>query len=192
SDPRFSAEAVDLLSLFFDFCFHAPPSNAPQTQSQRPSSTAFRALSARATFLCLCKETWRKETHPASAPGAARRVRGAGGIFRRGILPLRKTPHIPVRRPCGVLSAGSAATEGPRRSKAQVKINSNSNSNSNSNGNGNGNGKSAHHHAQWHGDEQPMPGEDAGLSRSSRKRRMFRSHLASLSLAVALALSSPL
>src|SRR3546814_14286181 len=40
---------------------------------------SFRALTARATFLCVCKETWRKETHPAFAPGALRRVRGAGG-----------------------------------------------------------------------------------------------------------------
>src|SRR5690606_23496146 len=31
---------------------------------------SFRAVMARATFLCLCKETWRKETHPACAPGA--------------------------------------------------------------------------------------------------------------------------
>src|SRR5690606_30620947 len=46
---------------------------------------SFRAVTARATFLCLCKETWRKETHRACAPGAAHRVRGAGGIFRAGI-----------------------------------------------------------------------------------------------------------
>src|SRR3546814_10113200 len=44
---------------------------------------SFRAVTARATFLCLCKETWRKETHPAFAPGAAHRVRGAGGILDR-------------------------------------------------------------------------------------------------------------
>src|SRR5690606_24969830 len=62
----------------------------------------FRAVTARATFLCLCKETWRKETHPACAPGAAHRVRGAGGIFRAGIVPARKTPHIHVRRPAGL------------------------------------------------------------------------------------------
>src|SRR5690606_27513501 len=74
----------------------------------------FRAVTARATFLCLCKETWRKETHPACAPGALHRVRGAGGIFRADILSARKTPHIHVRRPCGVLSADSAAPEGPR------------------------------------------------------------------------------
>src|SRR3546814_16056324 len=60
---------------------------------------SFRAVTARATFLCLCKETWRKETHPAFAPGAAHRVRGAGGIFRGGIRPRRKTPTIHVRRP---------------------------------------------------------------------------------------------
>src|SRR3546814_10204574 len=63
----------------------------------------FRAVTARATFLCLCKETWRKETHPAFAPGALRRVRGAGGIFREGILPSRKTPPIHVRRPAGLI-----------------------------------------------------------------------------------------
>src|SRR5690606_38007954 len=100
---RASARKLLILFLPLGFCFHSPASNAPYEPSGRPSSTAFRALSARATFLCLCKETWRKETHPASAPGAARRVRGAGGIFRRGILPLRKTPHIPVRRPAGLI-----------------------------------------------------------------------------------------
>src|SRR3546814_14894462 len=82
-------------------------------RQQRIQIKSFRAVTARATFLCLCKETWRKETHPAFAPGAAHRVRGAGGIFRGGILPPRKTPHLHVRRPCGVLSVSSAATEGP-------------------------------------------------------------------------------
>src|SRR5690606_5692990 len=88
---------------------------------------SFRAVTARATFLCLCKETWRKETHPACAPGALHRVRGAGGIFRAGILPARKTLHIHVRRPCGVIRRLRRYGGPP-----EIKINSN--------GNGNGNG----------------------------------------------------
>jgi len=98
-------------------------------------------VTARATFLCLCKETWRKETHPACAPDAARRVRGAGGIFRGGILPPRKTPHIHVRRPAGLIRRPRRYGGAP---KINININGNSNSNSNSNininGNGNGNG----------------------------------------------------
>src|SRR5690606_28466806 len=78
-----------------------------------------RAVTARATFLCLCKETWRKEAHPACAPGAAHRVRGAGGIFRGGILPPRKTPHIPVRRPPGLVRR-PAAPEGSRSPVGRV------------------------------------------------------------------------
>src|SRR3546814_15718675 len=35
------------------------------------------------------------------------------------LLPPRKTPHIHVRRPCGVLSAASAATEGTRSSRSR-------------------------------------------------------------------------
>src|SRR3546814_11104243 len=61
----------------------------------------FRAVTARATFLCLCKETWRKETHPAFAPGAFPRVRGTGGIFRGGLLPPRAHPPNHVLRPPG-------------------------------------------------------------------------------------------
>src|SRR5690606_9079968 len=34
---------------------------------------------------------------------ASRRVRGAGGIFRGGILPPRKTPCIHARRPAGLV-----------------------------------------------------------------------------------------
>src|SRR3546814_10491955 len=44
-----------------------------------------------------------KKAHPAFAPDAAHRFRGAGGIFRGGILPPRKTPHIHVRRPSGLV-----------------------------------------------------------------------------------------
>src|SRR5690606_342357 len=44
-------------------------------------------------------------------------VRGAGGIFRRGILPLRKTPHIPVRRPAGLVRR-LRRFGGARRSRA--------------------------------------------------------------------------
>src|SRR3546814_7272257 len=85
---------------------------------------SFRAVTARATFLCLCKETWRKETHPAFAPGAAHRVRGAGGIFREGILPSRKTPHIHVRRPADLVRrlrrfGGGPEGQDPKQTQAR-------------------------------------------------------------------------
>jgi len=87
----------------------------------------------------LCKETWRKETHPC-ASGALRRVRGVGGIFRKGILPLRKTPHIPVRRPRIEYGAGSAGLiRRLRRFGGAPKVNRKSNRDSNSNGDHNRN-----------------------------------------------------
>src|SRR5690606_32720629 len=49
------------------------------------------------------KKPGAKKAHPAYAPDAARRVRGAGGIFGRAILALPKTPHIHVRRPAGLV-----------------------------------------------------------------------------------------
>src|SRR3546814_6115564 len=55
------------------------------------------------TVVACAKKPGAKKEHPAFAPGALRRVRGAGGIFREGILPSRKTPHIHVRRPAGLI-----------------------------------------------------------------------------------------
>src|SRR5690606_10673271 len=98
SDPRVSAEAVDLLSLFFEFCFHRPSGDALLAQSGRAGSRAFRALSARATPLLVQRN-----------------------------LAQRNTPRLRARRRTSmsaalrILSAGSAATEGPRRSKANRK-----------------------------------------------------------------------
>src|SRR3546814_6610013 len=103
-------ERSELLLLFF----------LPDNRNAKIKS--FRAVTARVTFLCVCKETWRKETHPAFAPGALHRVRGAGGIFRGASCPRgkRRTSLCGALR---VLSAASAATEGPRlaRSKATAK-----------------------------------------------------------------------
>ncbi|WP_434029946.1 hypothetical protein [[Pseudomonas] boreopolis] len=80
-------------------------------------------------FFACAKKGNPKKAHPAFAPAALLRVRGAGGIFGRGILPRPKTTHIHVRRPFGVFPTVSAATEGPGRSKAKSnsKITSNSN-----------------------------------------------------------------
>src|SRR3546814_3359196 len=71
-------ERSELLLLFF----------LPDNRNAKIKS--FRAVTARVTFLCVCKETWRKETHPAFAPGALHRVRGAGGIFRGASCPRGK------------------------------------------------------------------------------------------------------
>src|SRR3546814_8992615 len=72
------------------------PPRSTRTDTLFPYSTLFRS------FAC-AKNPGAKKAHPAYAPDAAHRVRGAGGIFRRGILPLRKTPHIHVRRPAGLI-----------------------------------------------------------------------------------------
>src|SRR3546814_4812231 len=79
------------------------------------------------TVVACAKKPGAKKAHPAFAPGALRRVRGAGGIFREGILPPRKTPHIHVRRPAGLVRRLRRYGGAP-----EIKINGNSNSNSNS------------------------------------------------------------
>src|SRR3546814_6137111 len=55
------------------------------------------------TVVACAKKPGAKKAHPAFAHGALHRVSGAGGIFREGILPPRKTPHIHVRRPAGLV-----------------------------------------------------------------------------------------
>src|SRR5690606_34902495 len=80
---------------------------------------SFRAVTARATFLCLCKETWRKESTPrlrarCCAPGPRSRR-----DFPGGILPPRKTPHIHVRRPSGLIRR-LRRFGGPRRSRSRA------------------------------------------------------------------------
>src|SRR5690606_24130266 len=66
-------------------------------------SRAFAPSRREPPFFACAKKPGAKKAHPACAPGALHRVRGAGGIFRGGILPPRKTPHIPVRRPAGLV-----------------------------------------------------------------------------------------
>src|SRR3546814_3212768 len=80
--------------------------------------------------LACAKKPGAKKAHPAFAPGALRRVRGAGGIFRGGILPPRKTPHIHVRRPSGLIRRLRRYGGAPRvkvkvKVKVQVQCNSN-------------------------------------------------------------------
>src|SRR5690606_38923502 len=76
------------------------------------------AVTARATFLCLCKETWRKKAHSACTPGALHRVRGAGGTTEGASCPRgkRRTSMCGALYQVRVLSAAPAAPEGPRRS----------------------------------------------------------------------------
>src|SRR5690606_9689024 len=85
--------------------------------SSSVSGEAF-AVTARATFLCLCKETWRKKAHSACTPGALHRVRGAGGTTEGASCPRRKrrTALCGALYQVRVLSPAPAAPEGPRRS----------------------------------------------------------------------------
>src|SRR5690606_41486574 len=76
-----------------------PGGRAPPTGGSSPFAPCRRAP----PFFACAKKPGAKKAHPACAPGAAHQVRGAGGIFRAGILPARKTPHIPVRRPAGLV-----------------------------------------------------------------------------------------
>src|SRR5690606_34198736 len=46
------------------------------------------------------------------------------GIFREGILPSRKTPHIHVRRPPGLLTAGRAVRSLEAKAKAGARMHS--------------------------------------------------------------------
>ena len=118
---RASARKLLILILPFSFCFHSPPGDVPQAQRGRSRSTAFRALSARATFLCLCKETWRKETHPASAPGAAHRVRGAGGISDGASCPCGKRRTSLCGAPMGSCPPAPPLRRGPGGQKPRSK-----------------------------------------------------------------------
>src|SRR5690606_27694239 len=63
-------------------------------------------------FFACAKKPGAKKAHPAFAPDAAHRVRGAGGIFREGILPSRKTPH-PCAAPCGSCPPAPPLRRGP-------------------------------------------------------------------------------
>src|SRR5690606_39815504 len=74
------------------------------TGGRRTRSKAFAPRRREPPFFACAKKPGAKKAHPAFAPDAAHRVRGAGGIFRRGILPLRKTLHIHVQRPVGLVS----------------------------------------------------------------------------------------
>src|SRR3546814_3414334 len=83
------------------------PPRSTRTDTLFPYSTLFRSAFAprrrEPPFFACAKKPGAKKAHPAFAPGALHRVRGAGGIFREGILPSRKTPHIHVRRPSGLI-----------------------------------------------------------------------------------------
>src|SRR3546814_7294043 len=91
-------ERSELLLLFF----------LPDNRNAKIKS--FRAVTARVTFLCVCKETWRKETHPAFAPGALHRVSGAGGISRGASCP-------PGKRPPSLYGALRVLAAAPARSE---------------------------------------------------------------------------
>src|SRR3546814_9304594 len=86
----------------------------------------FAPLRREPSFFACAKKPGAKKAHPAYAPSAAHRVRGAGGIFRGGILPPRKTPHIHVRRPAGLVRrlrryGGAPKINGKSKSKNKSK-----------------------------------------------------------------------
>ena len=68
-------------------------------------------------FLCLCKESKQRKHTPAVRPPLRGGCAVPAGIFVRGILPRPKTAHILVRRPCGVLPAGTAGPQGAQQPK---------------------------------------------------------------------------
>ena len=75
----------------------------------------------RVTSLCLCKEMITKRNTPCLRVHAAMR-RGStppAGFFDETSLSRRKTTHIHVRRPYGVLSVSSVASEGAQQVKSQ-------------------------------------------------------------------------
>src|SRR3546814_8436858 len=106
------------------------PPRSTRTDTLFPYSTLFRSAFAprrrEPPFFACAKKPGAKKAHPAFAPGALHRVRGAGGIFRRGILPLRKTLHIHVQRPSGLIrrlrrNRGGPGRQEPEQSQKQDK-----------------------------------------------------------------------
>jgi hypothetical protein len=100
-----------------------------------------------------------KKAHPAYAPFAALRVRGADGIFGRGIHAAAENDVHPCTSPLrGFVRRLRRCGRGPAKSKAK------SNSKIASNGNGNGNGKI--------NSEVVALGSSSGKPRSGRKMTM--------------------
>ena len=81
-----------------------------------------RAAAGVTFFACAKKVT--KETHPwRRALRAPRSGSAIGpGIFGRGLLPLPKTAHIPVRRPAGFTRPACHALTGTREAKAGAAV----------------------------------------------------------------------
>src|SRR3546814_4211147 len=88
---------------------------------RRSRSRAFAPRRREPPFFACAKKPGAKKAHPACAPDASHRVRGAGGIFRGGILPPRKTPHIHVRRPSGLVRRLRCYRGAPGRQKPEKK-----------------------------------------------------------------------
>src|SRR5690606_18985871 len=87
---------------------------------------SFRAVTARATFLCLCKETWRKESTPrlrarCVAPGS----RSRRDFPRRHPASAENAAH-PCAAPCGSGPPAPPLRRGPEI-KIKIKINGNGN-----------------------------------------------------------------
>src|SRR5690606_19488460 len=95
---------------------------------QQPDNIkGFRAVTARATFLCLCKETWRKESTPrlrarCCAPGSRSRR-----DFPRGHPALAENAAHSCAAPCGSVRRLRRYGGAPKI-KVKIKITSNSNS----------------------------------------------------------------
>src|SRR3546814_2562249 len=81
----------------------------------------FRAVTARATFLCLCKETWRKE----STPRLRARCFASGSRSRRDFprghpAPAENAAH-PCAAPFGSCPPAPPLRRGPGKAKAGAK-----------------------------------------------------------------------
>ncbi len=119
--PYRGAKALDP-SFCFGYSACGVPLEAKTTAYKQRLSLSF---GQRAHLSLLCKERWPKESTPSLRAFRAARYRSTplAGFSDGTSMSPRKTTHIPVRRPCGVLSASSVAAEGARRSKAKATAN---------------------------------------------------------------------
>src|SRR3546814_285084 len=103
------------------------PPRSTRTDTLFPYSTLFRSAFAprrrEPPFFACAKKPGAKKTHPAFAPGALHRVRGAGGIFRGGILPPAENAAHPCAARFGSDPPPPPLRRGPSRSTATARSN---------------------------------------------------------------------
>src|SRR5687768_14016050 len=76
-------------------------------------------------FFACAKKSKQKKAHPGGPPAAAQRVRSSGGNFRAGHPAPYENGARPVRRPCGVVPAGTAGPQGaqePKRTRPHLLL----------------------------------------------------------------------